>query len=91
MKIDPITLERIRQLIERYTSDQKEVLTELLSSMRKLSEEWDDKRSFGEMMKHIEAVSKRSIEMFEQIRIIYKKFYYDEILDIKKNLAALRM
>jgi len=91
MKIDPTVLEHIMVLIERYATNQKDVLTKLTSSMRKLSDEWDDDKTFGEMLKHIETIDKRSAEMFEQMRVVYKKFYNDEMLDIRKNLASLKV
>ena len=91
MKIDPTVLEHIMVLIERYATNQKGVLTKLTLSMRKLSDEWDDDKTFGEMLKHIETIDKRSAEMFEQMRVAYKKFYYDEMLDIRKNLASLKV
>lgn len=91
MKIDPTVLEHIMVLIERYATNQKDVLTKLTSSMRKLSDEWDDDKTFGEMLKHIETIDKRSDEMFEQMRVVYKKFYYDEMLDIRKNLSSLKV
>lgn len=91
MKIDPNELERIMELIESYTVKQKKVLEDMISSMKKLSYEWDDDKGFGEMLRHIETVDKRAIEVFEQIRVVYKRFYYDEVLDIRKNLASLKV
>lgn len=91
MKIDPNALEQIMALIESYTSKQKKVLADLTSSIKKLSGEWDDDKGFGEMFRHLEAVDKRAIEVFEQIRVVYKRFYYDEVLDIRKNLASLKV
>lgn len=91
MKIDPKILEYVMVLIEGYVSKQKDVLLKLSSSMRKLSDDWDDDRSFGEMLKHLESIDKRAVEMLEQIRVVYKKFYYDEVLDIRKNLASLKV
>ena len=84
MKIDPTVLEHIMVLIERYATNQKDVLTKLTSSMRKLSDEWDDDKTFGEMLKHIETIDKRSAEMFEQMRksmsaiAQYNGCYYNE-------------
>ena len=91
MKIDPNVLEYIMVLIERYTSKQKDTLTRYNSSMKGLSHDWDDERTFGEMLKHIEVICKRSIEMLEQMRVVYKKFFYDEVLDIRKNLGSYKV
>ena len=88
VKIDPVVLEEITVLIDGYAEKQKDLLNKLTTSVYKLSDEWDDSKSFGDLYKHLETINKRSVEMFEQIKIIYKKFYYDEVLNIRKNLKS---
>ena len=91
MIIDPDVLERVRVFIEGYATKQKAVLTNLNTSVRALSGDWSDERTYEEMYREVETVCKNSIELFEQMRIVYKKFYQDEIMSIKKTLASLKV
>lgn len=91
MKIDPVILERIVILIEKYTVEQKAILSKLTSDMKNLSQNRDDKKTFGEMFEYLKSTNSKSIEMLESIRVNYKKFYESEILNIKKTLASLKV
>lgn len=91
MKIDPVILERIVILIEKYTVEQKAILSKLTSDMKNLSQDRDDKKTFGEMFEYLKGTNSKSIEMLESIRVNYKKFYESEILNIKKTLASLKV
>lgn len=91
MKIDPIILENIIKYIDDYVNEQKEILTKLTESMHNISQEWEDERTFDEMFEYLKDIDSKSIEMFEEIRVIYKKFFNDEILDIKKVLGSLKV
>lgn len=81
--VDPNILDYLITVIEKYSVQQKESFSSYLSKMRALSYEWDDPRGYGEMMKHIEMISKNNQEAFEQIRNVYRKYYYDLAMDIR--------
>lgn len=91
MKIDPVILERIVVLIDKYAVEQKAILSKLTSDMKNLSHDWDDKKTFEEMFEYLKSTNSKSIEMIESIRVNYKKFYESEILNIKKTLASLKV
>ena len=59
--------------------------------MKRIYNDWDDPEGYVEMIKEMEHVSKKSIKILEQIRTTYKKFYYDEVLDIRKNLNSIKV
>jgi oligoendopeptidase F len=91
MKIDPNVLELFISFIERYAIDQEAILNNYISKMKNLYNDWDDPKGYVEMMKNLEQMNKRSIQVIEQIRMTYKKFYYDEVLDIRKNLNSIKV
>ena len=91
MKIDPNVLELFISFIERYAIDQEAILSNYISKMKNLYNDWDDPKGYVEMMKNLEQMNKRSIQVIEQIRMTYKKFYYDEVLDIRKNLNSIKV
>lgn len=91
MKIDPNVLELFISFIERYAIDQEAILNNYISKMKNLYNDWNDPKGYVEMMKNLEQMNKRSIQVIEQIRITYKKFYYDEVLDIRKNLNSIKV
>lgn len=91
MKIDPNVLELFISFIERYATDQEAILNNYISKMKNLYNDWNDPKGYVEMMKNLEQMNKRSIQVIEQIRITYKKFYYDEVLDIRKNLNSIKV
>ncbi len=91
MKIDPNVLELFISFIERYAIDQEAILSNYISKMKNLYNDWDDPKGYVEMMKNLEQMSKRSTQVIEQIRMTYKKFYYDEVLDIRKNLNSIKV
>ena len=91
IKIDPVVLENIIAIIDRYVSNQVEKLNNLLSQMKTLSYDWQDEKTYGDMMKQMETVIKRACDMFEQMRMTYKKFFYNEVLDIRRILESLKV
>lgn len=91
MKIDPNVLELFISFIERYAIDQEAILNNYISKMKNLYNDWNDPKGYVEMMKNLEQMNKRSIQVIEQIRMTYKKFYYDEVLDIRKNLNSIKV
>lgn len=82
-------LQYIISLIEKYTLRQTEKLKELSNSFSKLGQEWIDDKSFGELNSFVASTTKNCIEAFEQMNTVYKKFYLDTILDIRKNLSTI--
>ncbi len=91
LKIDPIILERIIRIIDNYVDQQNQVLLNLTLSIKKLSDDWDDEKTFGEMFEYLKSINSKSAETFEFIRDVYKKFYRSEILSIKKVLSTLKV
>ena len=91
MKIDPNVIEFFISVIDNYSREQEEILNDYISKMKRIYNDWDDPEGYVEMMKEMEHVSKKSIKILEQIRTTYKKFYYDEVLDIRKNLNSIKV
>jgi len=89
MKIDPNVIEFTRVLIERYIRKQQTLLTEYNSKIRSLGQSWNDDTGFGEMEKKVELFTKNSVEVLENISTTYRKFLWDEVIDIRKNLEAI--
>lgn len=89
MKIDPDVIEYTRVLIERYIRKQQTLLTEYNSKIRSLGQSWNDDTGFGEMEKKVELFTKNSVEVLENISTTYRKFLWDEVIDIRKNLEAI--
>lgn len=89
MKIDPNVLEFTRVLIDRYIKKQQTLLTEYHSKIRSLAQAWNDDSGYGEMEKKIELFTKNSVETLETINTTYRKFLWDEVIDIRKNLEAI--
>ena len=89
MKIDPNVIEFTRVLIERYIRKQQTLLTEYNSKIRSLGQSWNDDTGFGETEKKVELFTKNSVEVLENISTTYRKFLWDEVIDIRKNLEAI--
>lgn len=89
MKIDPNVIEFTMVLIERYIRKQQTLLTEYNSKIRSLGKSWNDDTGFGEMEKKVELFTKNSVEVLENISTTYRKFLWDEVIDIRKNLEAI--
>lgn len=89
MKIDPNVLELTRVFIDRYIRKQQDLLREYHSKIRQLGQAWNDDLGFGEMEKSVDRFTENSIETLETISTTYRKFLWDEVIDIRKNLAAI--
>lgn len=89
IKIDPNVLRLVMTFIQRYTSKQQDLLRECSSKMKKLSYDWEDQKGYGDMMQTLETVTKNGIESLEQIDKVYRKFLYDEVMDIERKLSAI--
>lgn len=89
MKIDPNVLEYTRVLIDGYIKKQQNLLVEYRSKIHSLGQAWNDDSGYGEMEKKVERFIKNSVEVLETINTTYKKFLWDEVIDIRKNLEAI--
>ncbi len=91
MKLDPNALRLAMSYIQRYSSKQQDLLRDYITKMKKLSYDWDDGKGYGQMMIDLEKVSNNAIASLEQIDSTYRKFLYDEVLDIERTLSAISL
>ena len=89
IKIDPNVLRLVMSFIQNYTSKQQNLINEYVSKMKKLSYDWDDPKGYGDLIQNLDKICGNAINNLEQINAVYRKFLYDEVLDIERRLSKI--